>query len=75
MALSAKEVHFYNNLSDQGLVKKITCPFGEDDIIVTKEKDSGEVYFECITCNSSFDPGINIIQNIKTTIDKFKSKV
>jgi len=75
MLLSAKEVHFYNDLSNQGLVKKITCPFGEDDVIVTKVNESDEVYFECITCDSSFSPGINIIQNIKLSIDKFKSNL
>jgi hypothetical protein len=75
MLLSAKEVHFYNDLSNQGLVKKITCPFGENDVIVTKVNELDEVYFECITCDSSFNPGINIIQNIKLSIDKFKSNL
>jgi len=71
--LSIQEVHFYNDLAEKGIVKKITCPFNETDIIVTKFKDD-KVYFDCITCDSIFYPGINVIDNIKNSIEKFKYK-
>ena len=68
--ISIQEVHFYNQLAEKGIVKKITCPFNEDDIIITKFDDE-KVYFHCITCNSTFYPGINVIENIKISIDKY----
>jgi hypothetical protein len=68
--ISIQEVHFYNQLAEKGIVKKITCPFNEDDIVITKF-DNDKVYFNCITCNSTFYPGINVIENIKTSINKY----
>lgn len=73
--LSVQEVTFYNSLVNKGLVGKINCPFDIDDIVVTKVNPEDKVYFECITCNSVFYPGIKIEKTIKNTIDKFKSKI
>jgi hypothetical protein len=73
--LSVQEVHFYNDLYDRGLVEKINCPFDDigvlDHIILTKVKDNDKVYFECLTCVTTFSPGINTIEKIKNTIDKY----
>ena len=75
MVLSAKEVNFYNDLFDRGLAEKINCPFDEvgvlDHIILTKVRDDDKVYFKCLTCVISFEPGINTINIIKNTIDKY----
>lgn len=70
--LSVQEVTFYNNLVNKGIVGKINCPFDIDDIVVTKVNSQDQVYFECITCDSIFYPGIKVINTIKSTIDKFK---
>ena len=68
MLLSAKEVHFYNDLSNQGLVKKITCPFDESDTIITKIDSNDDPFFHCLWCNSSFTPSKNIEILIKKHI-------
>jgi hypothetical protein len=73
--LSVQEVNFYNDLYDRGLVDKINCPFDDvgvlDHIILTKVKDDDKVYFKCLTCTTSFEPGVNTIEKIKNTIDKY----
>jgi hypothetical protein len=73
--LSVQEVNFYNDLYDRGLVDKINCPFDDvgvlDHIILTKVKDDDKVYFKCLTCVTSFEPGVNTIKKIKNTIDKY----
>ena len=73
--LSVQEVNFYNDLYDRGLVDKINCPFDDvgvlDHIILTKVKDDYKVYFKCLTCITSFEPGVNTIEKIKNTIDKY----
>jgi hypothetical protein len=73
--LSVQEVNFYNDLYDRGLVDKINCPFDDvvvlDHIILTKVKDDDKVYFKCLTCVTSFEPGVNTIEKIKNTIDKY----
>ena len=73
--LSAQEVNYYNDLVDNGLAYRINCPFGEDDIIVTRVNSQDEVYFECLSCKSVFHPGIKVIKIIKDTIDKYKNQV
>ena len=73
--LSVQEVNFYNDLYDRGLVDKINCPFDDvgvlDHIILTKVKDDDKVYFKCLTCITNFEPGVNTIEKIKNTIDKY----
>jgi hypothetical protein len=69
--LSVQEVTFYNDLVSQGLVGKINCPFDINDTVVTRVNSKDEVYFECITCDSNFYPGINVTKTIKNTITKF----
>jgi hypothetical protein len=71
--LSVQEVTFYNDLVNKGIVGKINCPFDMDDIVVTKVNSQDKVYFECISCNTTFHPGIKVINTIKNTISKFKS--
>jgi len=72
--LSIKEVHFYNDLVNKGIVKKINCPFEEDEhIVISITNESDEVLFECLTCNTIFKPGINTEQIIKSAIEKHKN--
>ena len=73
--ISIQEVNFYNSLANRQLAGKINCPFGNDDIVVTRVNPQDEVYFECITCDSTFYPGIKVINIIKETIDKYKNQV
>jgi transposase-like protein len=73
--LSIQEVNFYNSLANRQLAGKINCPFSSDDIVVTRVNSEDQVYFECITCNSTFHPGIKVINIIKETIDKYKNQV
>jgi hypothetical protein len=73
--ISIQEVNFYNSLAERNLVGKINCPFGADDIVVTKVNDQDEVYFKCLTCDTIFHPGVKVINIIKDTIDKYKNQV
>lgn len=72
--LSIQEVNFYNSLVQKNLAGKINCPFYENDIVVSRVNSQEEVYFECLTCRTTFHPGINVENIIKTTIDKFKNQ-
>lgn len=65
MELSIKEVHSYLNLVNEGRADKINCPFDETDIVITKLDKDDKVYFYCLSCQTSFYPGINTIQKIK----------
>ena len=76
--LSVKEVNYYNSLVKRGLANKISCPFDEvgvlDHIVITKiASDDESATFKCVTCNSKFDAGINTIESVKSTIDKYKN--
>lgn len=71
--LSPQQIHFYNDLAEQGLVKKITCPFDDSDIIVTKVDEKFNISFNCISCNTIFKPGMSLEKEIKLSIDKFKN--
>jgi hypothetical protein len=77
--LTIQEVHFYTLLSDMGKVNPINCPFNEDGVmnhlIISKVNESDEVYFNCVTCESTFTPGTNAQKIIKDTIDKYKNQV
>lgn len=74
--LSVQEVNFYNQLVVSGLANKINCPFDEpgvsDHIIVNKVDESDLLIFKCITCDTKFEPGLNTIDIIKSTVDKYR---
>lgn len=76
MMLSVKEVNFYNSLVDSGLANKINCPFDEpgvaDHIVITKVDKNDLVIFKCITCDTKFEPGMNTIEIIQSTVNKYK---
>jgi len=72
--LTVQEVNFYNSLVERDLVAKINCPFDTDDIVVTRVNPQDEVYFKCISCQTTFYPGIKVEKIIKETIDKFKNQ-
>ena len=72
--LSIQEINFYNDLADKNLVAKINCPFEESDIVVSRVNPKDEVYFECLSCQTTFYPGIKVENIIKNTIDKLKNQ-
>jgi DNA primase len=65
MDLTIQEVNYYNNLVKNGKALKIECMFGADDTVVSKVDSSDKVFFYCLGCQSSFYPGINLIEKIK----------
>lgn len=65
MELSIQEVHSYLNLVNEGRADRINCPFYETDTIITKLDEDDRVYFECLSCKTTFYPGINLMQKIK----------
>lgn len=65
MELSIQEVTSYNDLVEMGKAIKIECKFDKDDTIIPKVDSQDKVFFYCLGCNSSFYPGINLIQKIK----------
>jgi hypothetical protein len=69
-----QEINLYNKLAKKGLVQKITCPFDESDIIITKIGKDDEPIIYCISCSSNFDLGINTQKRIKDSVDNFKHK-
>jgi transcription elongation factor Elf1 len=69
-----QEINLYNKLAKKGLVQKITCPFDESDIIITKISKDNDPIIHCISCDSSFDLGINTQKRIKDSVDNFKHK-
>lgn len=68
MQISIQEVHYYNDLVNKGLAEKITCPISETDIVISKLDNENKVYFYCVSCHTSFYPGINMIEKIKAYI-------
>ena len=69
-----QEINLYNKLAKKGLVQKITCPFDESDIVITKIGKDDEPIIYCISCSSNFDLGINTQKRIKDSVDNFKNK-
>lgn len=69
MKLTIQEVHYYNNLVKIGKALKINCPIDETDIVVSKLDEEDRVFFYCISCKTSFYPGLNTIEKIKHTIN------
>ena len=72
--ITVQEINTYNNLAKKGFVQKITCPFDESDLIITKVDSDLNPFFYCLGCNSSFSPGNNTESKIKRALDKFKDK-
>lgn len=72
--LSVQEVNFYNSLVEKDLAGKINCPFDENDIVATRVNSKDEVYFECLSCKTTFQIGIKVENIIKNTIDKLKNQ-
>jgi len=73
--LSVLEIHYFTRLVEEGKVKNIIkCPFGSDDIIITKVDENTNPYFYCLNCQTSFSLGKRIEKIIKITIDKFKNQ-
>lgn len=68
MELRIQEVHYYNDLVNKGFAEKISCPMDETDIVISKLDEKNEVFFYCISCKTSFYPGINLIEKIKAYI-------
>jgi hypothetical protein len=75
--LSMKEVHYYNDLVTKGIFNPINCPFNEESVgnhILLPFLDEEEVWFKCLTCDSSFTPGLNTIDIIKKSIQYHLTK-
>ena len=73
MDITIQEVHYYNRLAENFQAEPILCPYDDNSfshIILTKIDDDEKVYFKCITCDSKFYPGINLIQRIKSYIPR-----
>lgn len=69
MKLTIQEVHYYNDLVKIGKALKINCPIDETDIVISKLDKEDKVFFYCISCKTSFYPGLNTIEKIKHTIN------
>ena len=65
MQLTIQEVNHYNNLVKNKKALKIECQFDSNDTVVSKVDSSDKVFFYCLGCQTSFYPGINLIEKIK----------
>jgi hypothetical protein len=65
MELTIQEVNYYNNLVKNKKALKIECQFDAGDTVVSKVDSSDKVFFYCLGCQTSFYPGINLIEKIK----------
>jgi hypothetical protein len=65
MELTIQEVTYYNELVKNNKAKKIECKFDTNDTVVSKVDSSDKVFFYCLGCQTSFYPGINLIERIK----------
>jgi hypothetical protein len=65
MDLTIQEVNHYNNLVKNKKALKIECQFDANDTVVSKVDSSDKVFFYCLGCQTSFYPGINLIEKIK----------
>jgi hypothetical protein len=65
MELTIQEVSYYNTLVKKNKALKIECQFDAGDTIVSKVDSSDKVFFYCLGCQTSFYPGINLIERIK----------
>ena len=65
MDLTIQEVSYYNYLVKNNKALKIECQFDASDTVVSKVESSDKVFFYCLGCQTSFYPGINLIEKIK----------
>ena len=65
MELTIQEVSYYNDLVKNNRALKIECQFDAGDTVVSKVDSSDKVFFYCLGCQTSFYPGINLIEKIK----------
>ena len=69
MELTIQEVNLYNNLVKDKKALQILCPFNENkefpDMVISRMDSSDKVYFYCLSCQSSFYPGIDMMEKIK----------
>jgi hypothetical protein len=65
MDLTIQEVNYYNDLVKNKKALKIECQFDANDTVVSKVDSSDKVFFYCLGCQTSFYPGINLIEKIK----------
>jgi hypothetical protein len=65
MDLTIQEVNHYNNLVKNKKALRIECQFDANDTVVSKVDSSDKVFFYCLGCQTSFYPGINLIEKIK----------
>jgi hypothetical protein len=65
MDLTIQEVNYYNDLVKNKKALKIECQFDASDTVVSKVDSSDKVFFYCLGCQTSFYPGINLIEKIK----------
>ena len=71
MDLSIQEVHYYNDLVSAYKAEQILCPYDDSTfshILLTSLDKEAKVFFKCVTCDTKFYPGINLIQRIKSYI-------
>lgn len=70
--LSIQEVHSYNILVEKGFAEPMNCPFNEEGIanhiILSELNKSEELVFRCLTCDASFQLGLNTEDIIKRLI-------
>ena len=67
MKLTVKDINTYNNLVKKGLAK----PLGNaDQILIPRELDNEKVVLYDIASGDVFHPGIDMVKDIKLTIDK-----
>ena len=69
MEITIKEVNTYIDLVNQGRAEKIICPINETDMVIAKIDSDDKVFFYCMSCKTTFYPGIQLIQKIKSYID------
>lgn len=71
MELNIQEVHYYNELSKNFKVEPILCPYDDSTfahILMSKIDKEDKIFFDCITCDTKFYPGINLVKRIKDGI-------
>jgi hypothetical protein len=72
MELTIQEAHTYIKLMNDGLAQKnIFHGFDEYPLIVTGLDSDDRVYFKDIASGTTCYPGLNIINSIRLSIDKY----
>jgi hypothetical protein len=67
MKLTVRDIHTYNNLVKKGEA----LPLGNmNQILIPRELDNEEVVLYDISSGDIIHPGINMIEKIKSAIDK-----